>query len=702
MKRRIIKLFPLVFTIFALSGCNKEEVEQTTTHHYTENYLFDKTKHWKECTDENCEQQVNVAIHEFLDWRVIEDSTCSKEGIEESKCSVCDYVLRRAIPLKDHNVGSTWRTNEEYHWLDCTNDPQEKVEYNRHSFKWVYSTEPTCTTGGRGYQECQICKYKLPTVDVEPLGHSWVIDEDNTTYATCDTDGVVVHKCSVCQAVETTNVTAGHNWLEPVYTWNDTYTKVTATRVCGNNPDHIESETVNATLHKVAPTCSAKGSLTYTSENFQNSGFEQQVKVIELEKCSDTLEHFCEAEKYTGGEIYDKCTICQTKYNVRSVSQPWEVLDLENDPDYTENPDNGGGEVSTYNPSTKALDLKYTKTQGASYSFLFNEPIEKSLNKKYFVMDFTLLDKVNSWYDIYLTVSGLGNNILVRFGTITSVQASGLDKASFYMNGKEVAYNSINQVGLRGQVYVDISSITNGVTMVKLASDGGCKIQINGTEFRSSKCDHDLSCYSSFSGTTCGGLIFTECDVCNECGFEDNLHTSGLPEGYTELDLNSYTNIRWDPIAYDTATHTITAPNTYHPGPLFEKPNATKMIVDMNVTWDDGVVGSSSNAKFEIFFMNHELADKYPADNMNTHRYYVGCAPTGIVGSSEGIDNPASVDTIAKYLDYNSGDVVSTYEKNERIVLEVNLANSTISDFAIMLFAASNGTSVQLNNVIYC
>ena len=74
----------------------------------------------------------------------------------------------------------------------------------------------------------------------------------------------------------------GHTWGTATYKWADDYSTVTATRVCGRDSSHQETETVAATGQVTkAATCEAKGETTYTSAAFTNTAFTQQSKTVE-------------------------------------------------------------------------------------------------------------------------------------------------------------------------------------------------------------------------------------------------------------------------------------------------------------------------------------------------------------------------------------------------------------------------------------
>ena len=67
----------------------------------------------------------------------------------------------------------------------------------------------------------------------------------------------------------------GHAWREPEYNWESG--KCYATRVCENDRDHVESETVKTVYKEKAPTSSKPGKWTETA-TFKNPAFGKKVQ----------------------------------------------------------------------------------------------------------------------------------------------------------------------------------------------------------------------------------------------------------------------------------------------------------------------------------------------------------------------------------------------------------------------------------------
>ena len=104
--------------------------------------------------------------------------------------------------------------------------------------------------------------------------------------ATCETAGSYeeVVYCSACQKeisrVQKSTSALGHDWSEPDVEWAADYSTATASRICGNDPSHVETETVETESAITSrPTCEAEGKTTYTAV-FENTAFGTQTKEV--------------------------------------------------------------------------------------------------------------------------------------------------------------------------------------------------------------------------------------------------------------------------------------------------------------------------------------------------------------------------------------------------------------------------------------
>ncbi len=182
------------------------------------------------------------------------------------------------------------------------------------------TTEPTCEKTGVGTWTAEFTKdqFTVQTKDVEiaALGHDMTAHA--AVEATCEENGNSAYwSCSRCgkyfsdsegktEIEENSWVIAatGHSYGTPSYEWTADYSKVTATRICANDAEHVETETVETTSEVTkAATCEEKGETTYTAE-FENEAFETQTQVVEIE----AIGHDWSAVSYTWAADNSKVT----------------------------------------------------------------------------------------------------------------------------------------------------------------------------------------------------------------------------------------------------------------------------------------------------------------------------------------------------------------------------------------------------------
>ena len=107
----------------------------------------------------------------------------------------------------------------------------------------------------------------------------------------CETDGEIAYISDnfangafAAQGVTLSIPATGHSWSEPVYTWSENRSNVTASHVCQNDATHTETET--ALLAKAMlirrPTEESEGELEFVSEAFANPFFSTQTLKIAI------------------------------------------------------------------------------------------------------------------------------------------------------------------------------------------------------------------------------------------------------------------------------------------------------------------------------------------------------------------------------------------------------------------------------------
>ena len=133
----------------------------------------------------------------------IGDQSCTSEGLERHTCRVCGRVVEQTAPPKAHNYGE-WTVIEEATCtamgtrertcLDC--GYAEKAKYGpEHDYEWEVVKEPTCDRYGTSNGVCKVCGN---TTKVYPsaLGHDY--GERVKVAPTCTKDGYYISSCSRC------------------------------------------------------------------------------------------------------------------------------------------------------------------------------------------------------------------------------------------------------------------------------------------------------------------------------------------------------------------------------------------------------------------------------------------------------------------------------------------------------------------------
>jgi hypothetical protein len=154
---------------------------------------------------------------------------------------------------------------------------------NKHTHEWGEVTytwsadNATCTAE-------RVCKGDESHKETEVANSTYNVVSE----AKCEEDGTGRYSVSFTNEAFTTQTkditleAIGHEWGTPTYTWSDDYSSCTATRVCKNDPNHIESETADSAYTEIIPaTCDTDGSAVYDAA-FENEAFEVQSHEITL------------------------------------------------------------------------------------------------------------------------------------------------------------------------------------------------------------------------------------------------------------------------------------------------------------------------------------------------------------------------------------------------------------------------------------
>ena len=268
--------------------------------------------------------------------QVTKPATCTVRGETTYTAAFNNTAFTEQTKTVDNidALGHDW--NEPgYVWSDdnstvtatriCKNDAnKDHVETEEAAATSTVTKPATCTVRGEttytaSFENAAFVQQTKTVEDIAALGHDWdnpeyVWSDDNSTVTAtriCKNDTgkdhtetetvnttFAVTKDETCTEMGETTYTAvfenevfekqtktianiaafGHAWEAPEYTWSDDNSKATAVKVCGNNKDHVETETADAESIITKPaTCTEKGETTY-SVRFKNEVFEPQTK----------------------------------------------------------------------------------------------------------------------------------------------------------------------------------------------------------------------------------------------------------------------------------------------------------------------------------------------------------------------------------------------------------------------------------------
>ncbi len=141
------------------------------THTYGTEWKSDAYKHWHECS---CGAKSEEAAHTAGEWIIDTPATATTSGSKHKECTVCGYTMTtETIPATGggehtHNYSSDWKSDSINHWKECSCGDKDDVA--AHSFKWVVDKDATATEKGSKHEECMVCGYARPAVEIPATG----------------------------------------------------------------------------------------------------------------------------------------------------------------------------------------------------------------------------------------------------------------------------------------------------------------------------------------------------------------------------------------------------------------------------------------------------------------------------------------------------------------------------------------------------
>ena len=140
-------------------------------HSYGSEWKNDADNHWHECS---CGDKKDTAAHTAGEWIIDTPATATTSGTKHKECTVCGYTMTtETIPATGggehtHNYSSDWKSDSINHWHECSCGDKDDVA--AHSFKWVVDKDATATEKGSKHEECMVCGYARPAVEIPATG----------------------------------------------------------------------------------------------------------------------------------------------------------------------------------------------------------------------------------------------------------------------------------------------------------------------------------------------------------------------------------------------------------------------------------------------------------------------------------------------------------------------------------------------------
>jgi len=232
--------------------------------------------------------ETTPALGHDLKWRGHWDPapSCTVDGYHLNTCSRCDYTTRTIGEYAWGHAGYTKRqeptcTSAGKVYLECDQCGQEIVKETLpalgHDYKQVGVKTPTCNEKGAYYLECTRCGDEKTETRSATGNHSYVLEGEQKP--TCTKDGGRMYRCSVCDNVK------GEVVAKTGHSWQQTYSEPATCAADGYKSYKCKncSETKMETLPATGK-CTWGNWITVTAASCSQDG----LKVAECTMCGDT------------------------------------------------------------------------------------------------------------------------------------------------------------------------------------------------------------------------------------------------------------------------------------------------------------------------------------------------------------------------------------------------------------------------------
>ncbi len=288
--------------------------------------------------------------HEYGEYQVTENATCSKVGVKEAICNLCGEKEFVEIPkdITAHAYGE-WIVDSEPNCIvagakhrvcSLCNDIDAQVmaeneNYHTSLNAWHTVIEPTCSSDGKQERECA-CGYKESAIlpKLTEGGHTygeWAISIEPT----CSSEGQRIRYCLDCEKPQAEKLTAldegGHSFgkwytvLEP--TCSAVGTKMRDCAYC-ENKEESEIPILTSGGHDFGawqttkePTCSTEGEQKRICSYCSVAEYDTLSKLDEgghaFGAWYETIKATCDAE----GEKRRDCSLCESYFETDVIEK---------------------------------------------------------------------------------------------------------------------------------------------------------------------------------------------------------------------------------------------------------------------------------------------------------------------------------------------------------------------------------------------
>lgn len=350
--------------------------------------------------------------HSYSSWVVVDEPTCTEEGLRERTCTCGEKETETLDPL-GHTPGGAVRENEKAptctekgsyeEVVSCTVCEEEvsrktvtvdALGHTAGEAEKENEVAATCLSAG-SYEEvvcCTVCGEELSrkTMEVAALGHDHKGKE--TQRVTCISSGEMTYTCTRCGDSYTEVVAPiDHAWGEPEWEWAEDYSSATATFICerGCGYQEVFTDREIASEETQHASCMQEGKFDHTaSVTFNGNEYTDTVTQ------TTPYEHVVSdaGEYILGNEHHWKlCTQCGAKVKEEHVfedgAQNCSVCGVTNGQYFSFSEVSGGASVvqnGTPSFTTTAVLPEYYEaesedmpiTEIATYGFEWNDSFE--------------------------------------------------------------------------------------------------------------------------------------------------------------------------------------------------------------------------------------------------------------------------------------------------------------------------------------